>query len=56
MKDNAGSKKMDERKRAALEAAGWKVGTVQELLELSDEEMAAIEAAQRTEGGGEEER
>ena len=34
---------MKKAKRARLEAAGWKVGTVQELLGLSDEEMEFIE-------------
>lgn len=34
---------MDETKRRRLEAAGWKVGTVQEFLGLSDEEMEAVE-------------
>jgi DNA-binding XRE family transcriptional regulator len=34
---------MKKQKRARLEAAGWKVGTVQELLGLSDDEMEFIE-------------
>lgn len=34
---------MDEAKRKRLEAAGWKVGTVQEFLGLTDEEMEEIE-------------
>ena len=34
---------MKKAKRVRLEAAGWKVGTVQELLGLSDEEMEFIE-------------
>jgi DNA-binding XRE family transcriptional regulator len=34
---------MNRAKRARLQAAGWKVGTVQELLGLSDEEMEFIE-------------
>lgn len=34
---------MKKAKRAQLEAAGWKFGTVRELLGLSDEEMAFIE-------------
>ena len=34
---------MDRRKLKALKADGWKIGTVQELLDLSDEEMAFIE-------------
>lgn len=34
---------MDERKRERLEAAGWRVGTVQEFLGLTDEESAVIE-------------
>jgi transcriptional regulator with XRE-family HTH domain len=34
---------MKKAKRARLEAAGWKVGAVQELLGLSDEEMEFIE-------------
>lgn len=34
---------MKKAKRARLQAAGWKVGTVQELLGLSDEEMEFIE-------------
>jgi DNA-binding XRE family transcriptional regulator len=34
---------MKKAKRARLEAAGWKVGTVQELLGLSDDEMEFIE-------------
>ncbi len=34
---------MDRKKRKALEEDGWKFGTVQDLLELSDEEAALIE-------------
>lgn len=34
---------MDKKKRRALEAAGWTIGTVQDLLELTDEEMAFVE-------------
>jgi DNA-binding XRE family transcriptional regulator len=34
---------MKRAKRARLEAAGWKVGNVQEFLGLSDEEMEFIE-------------
>jgi predicted XRE-type DNA-binding protein len=34
---------MDLAKRQKLEAAGWKVGTVAELLDLSPEEMGIIE-------------
>ena len=34
---------MDAKKRKRLEEKGWKVGTVQEALALSDEEMAVIE-------------
>lgn len=34
---------MKKRKRELLEKAGWKVGTVQEFLGLSDQEMALIE-------------
>ena len=34
---------MKKAKRARLEAAGWRVGTVQELLGLSDDEMEFIE-------------
>jgi ribosome-binding protein aMBF1 (putative translation factor) len=34
---------MDKAKRKRLEAAGWKVGTVAEFLQLSDEEAAVIE-------------
>ncbi len=33
-----------EERRQRIEAAGFKVGTVQEFLSLSDAEMAAIEA------------
>ena len=35
---------MDAEKAKALEAAGWRIGTVQELLDLSDEDMAYIDA------------
>ena len=34
---------MDKAKQKRLEAAGWKVGTVAEFLQLSDEESAIIE-------------
>ena len=34
---------MNEAKRARLEARGWKVGTVQEFLELTPEESALVE-------------
>jgi ribosome-binding protein aMBF1 (putative translation factor) len=34
---------MKSEKRKQLEAAGWKVSTVREFLELTDEEMALIE-------------
>lgn len=34
---------MNADKKARLEKAGWKVGTVQEFLGLSDEEMAIID-------------
>jgi ribosome-binding protein aMBF1 (putative translation factor) len=34
---------MQKRKRKALEADGWKVGTAQEFLRLSDDEVALIE-------------
>ena len=34
---------MRAEKRKRLEARGWKVGTPQELLDLSDEEAAFIE-------------
>ncbi len=34
---------MKKRKRARLEAAGWKVGTVREFLGLSDDEVAFLE-------------
>jgi DNA-binding XRE family transcriptional regulator len=34
---------MDDRKRKRLEAKGWKVGSVKEVLQLSDEEDAYIE-------------
>ena len=34
---------MNEDKRARLEARGWKVGTVQEFLELTPEESTVIE-------------
>jgi DNA-binding XRE family transcriptional regulator len=34
---------MDDRKRKRLEAKGWKVGSVKEVLQLSDEEEAYIE-------------
>jgi predicted transcriptional regulator len=34
---------MKESKKRRLEKAGWKVGTVQEFLGLSDEDMALIE-------------
>jgi hypothetical protein len=41
---------MDQKKRARLEAAGWKVGTVQDFLELSDAESAMIESAAEAPG------
>ena len=34
---------MDKRKRAKLQAQGWKVGTAAEFLELSPEEAAFVE-------------
>ena len=34
---------MDEKKRARLEAKGWKIGTVAEFLELTPEESTVIE-------------
>jgi DNA-binding XRE family transcriptional regulator len=34
---------MDERRIRALEAAGWKVGSTEEFLGLTDEEIAFIE-------------
>lgn len=34
---------MNKEKRARLEAAGWRIGSVQEFLGLSDEETAYIE-------------
>ena len=34
---------MDEAKRKRLEADGWKVGTVQDLFGLTDEDMEVIE-------------
>ena len=34
---------MHKQKRKALEADGWKVGTAQEFLDLSDEEAALID-------------
>ena len=34
---------MDEAKRKRLEAEGWKSGTVQDLFELTDEDMEVIE-------------
>lgn len=34
---------MDKRKREKLAAAGWKVGTVQELLNLSDSDALLVE-------------
>jgi len=34
---------MDEKKKKRLEAKGWKVGSVQNFLNISDEEMALIE-------------
>ena len=34
---------MNKEKRARLEAAGWRIGSVQEFLGLSDEEAAYIE-------------
>lgn len=35
---------MDTEKRKRLEAAGWKVGTVKDLFDLTDEDMEVIEA------------
>ncbi len=35
---------MHRKKRQRLEAAGWKVGSTQEFLELTDEEAALVEA------------
>lgn len=34
---------MDEKKRKRLEAAGWKIGTVEEFLGLTPEEVAIVE-------------
>ncbi|MCL4309379.1 MAG: helix-turn-helix transcriptional regulator [Actinomycetota bacterium] len=34
---------MDKNKRKALEAKGWKIGSTQDFLELSDEEMAYVD-------------
>jgi DNA-binding XRE family transcriptional regulator len=34
---------MKKAKRARLEAAGWKVGSVRQFLELSDEEVAFVD-------------
>ena len=34
---------MNKRQLKALKAAGWKIGTVQELLDLSDEQVEFIE-------------
>ncbi len=34
---------MDEAKRKRLAAAGWKVGTVQDIFGLTDEDMEVIE-------------
>lgn len=34
---------MDARKRKKLESAGWRVGSTQDFLELSDEESALVE-------------
>jgi ribosome-binding protein aMBF1 (putative translation factor) len=38
---------MKRTKKARLEKAGWKVGTTQEFLDLSDEELAMIEVRLR---------
>lgn len=38
---------MDTDKRKRLEAAGWTVGSVQDLLELSPEEAEAVERRAR---------
>ena len=43
MKKRADIRPMTARKRKRLEAAGWKVGTVQEFLGLTDAEAALIE-------------
>lgn len=34
---------MDEEVKKHLEASGWKVGDVQDFLQLTDEEMAEVE-------------
>jgi len=34
---------MDKKKQQALKKAGWKIGTTQDFLDLSNEEMAYIE-------------
>ena len=39
------AKYMDQNKKEKLIAAGWNVGTVQEFLDLTDEEVQKIEAA-----------
>lgn len=36
-------RKMPKTRKAMLEKAGWKIGSVQDFLELTDEEMALIE-------------
>lgn len=38
---------MDARKKKKLEQAGWKVGTVQEFLNISEEEAALVEVKLR---------
>lgn len=35
---------MDPKKKKRLEDAGWKFGSVQEFLELSDEDMTLVES------------
>ena len=41
--EDAEGNRMDKSKREKLEARGWKVGGVEEFLELSDEEVVYIE-------------
>lgn len=38
---------MDKNKKKRLEAAGWKVGTIKEFLDLTDEEVQYIEVKYR---------
>lgn len=40
---------MDDDKQRRLEAAGWKFGTVQEFLDLSDDDMREIEERRQRE-------